>query len=310
MTTLLITLPFFAVIACGYFATWRKIIDAPGRSGLNQFVYYFALPVLTFSLMASANLRGEFEWAFVAAWLCASLALFAVALLVARAIFRLRFSFSVVFASCSVYGNTGYFGLPFIIIVFGQSASVPMIVCTTIDLAIILPLVSVLLERCSRDAGAAVLQTLIKPAKSIVTNPLIVAALLGALFSLSGLEMPETADRFVVLLGSAAAPCALFALGSSLVEGSLGPHKAQTLAISALKLVAHPIMVWATMFYLFPVNADWAKSAVIAAAMPVAVTIYVLSQQFGTYIGRTSASIVISTVLSVATLSAILGYLA
>ena len=303
MTTLLIIAPFFAVIACGYFATWRRIINSGGRSGLNQFVYYFALPVLIFSLMANADLRGEFQWLFVAAWLCASLVLFATALLIARLVFRLQFSFGVVFATASIYGNTGYFGLPFVIIAFGQEASVPVIVCTTIDLAVMLPLASVLIERSQQSARTSFFQMTRNATQSVAANPLIVAVFLGALFSLSEFALPDAVERFVSLLGSAAAPCALFALGSSLVEDSLRTHKSQTLAMSILKLIVHPALVWLSMFHLFPINAEWAVSAVFAAAMPVAVTVYVLSQQFNAYTGRTSASILISTVISVATLS-------
>lgn len=306
MTTILITVPFFAVIACGYFATRRNILNAGGRTGLNLFVYYFALPVLIFSLMAQADLRGEFQWTFVAAYGCIALLLFAVGLLIARVIFKLDFSLRIVFASGCIYGNTGYLGLPFVIIAFGQAASVPMIVCTTFDLAIMLPLASLLLERAKASSNTSLSQVYRNTARSIVQNPILIAVTLGVLFSLSGLEMPEVADRFVVLLGSAAAPCALFALGSSLDEERAEFLQWQIMAVSLIKLVIHPLLIWIAMFHLFEVDDIWGRSAIIAAAMPVAVTVYILAQQYNTYIGRTSASILISTIISVATLTLIL----
>ncbi len=306
MTTILITVPFFAVIACGYFATRRNILNAGGRTGLNLFVYYFALPVLIFSLMAQADLRGEFQWTFVAAYGCIALLLFAVGLLIARVIFKLDFSLRIVFASGCIYGNTGYLGLPFVIIAFGQAASVPMIVCTTFDLAIMLPLASLLLERAKASSNTSLSQVYRNTARSIVQNPILIAVTLGVLFSLSGLEMPEVADRFVVLLGSAAAPCALFALGSSLDEERAEFFQWQIMAVSLIKLVIHPLLIWIAMFHLFEVDDIWGRSAIIAAAMPVAVTVYILAQQYNTYIGRTSASILISTIISVATLTLIL----
>ncbi len=306
MTTLSIIAPFFAVIGCGYFAAWRGIVNSSARSGLNQFVYYFALPVLTFSLMAKADLRGEFQWLFVTAWTCASLLLFAAALLAARLIFKLKFSFATVFATASIYGNTGYLGLPFVIIAFGSEAGVPVVVCTTIDIAVILPLASALIERSQQDVRASVPRIVRNAAHSLISNPLIVAVSLGAAVSLSDLAVPDTMQRFITLLGSAAAPCALFALGSSLVEDSFRAHKSQTLAISFFKLIAHPALVWLSMYHLFAIQPGWAASAVIAAAMPVAVTVYILSQQFNAFTGRTAASILISTVFSVATLSFII----
>ncbi len=304
MTTFLIIIPFFAVIACGFFASRQGIIDSAGRTGLNRFVYYFALPVLIFSLMAQADLRGQFEWTFVVAYLSVAVTLFFLSFVVARLIFQLGRGYSVVFATACIYGNTGYFGLPFVIIAFGQDASVPVVLCTTIDLAVMLPLASVLLEKTEPSSGASNIYT--DSLLSIVKNPLIVAVVLGALFSLSGLQIPEAADRFVVLLGSAAAPCALFALGSSIDEDRADFLQAQIFVISLIKLAIHPLLVWFAMYHLFSVDADWARSAVIAASMPVAVTAYILAQQYNTYIARTSASILLSTVVSVATLAFIL----
>ncbi len=306
MTTVLITVPFFAVIACGFWATHQNILNSEGRSGLNRFVYYFALPVLIFSLMAKADLRGEFQWLFVAAYVSVSLLLFAVCLAVGRLFFQLDCNLRVVFATACVYGNTGYLGLPFVTIAFGQAASVPIVICTTVDLAVILPLASTLLARNKAAPSAGQSETYKTTAHSLLLNPLLIAVTLGVLFSLSDLEMPQVADSFFVLLGSAAAPCALFALGSSLDEDRAGFMQAEIMTISFIKLIIHPLLLWSVMFHWFPINDIWARSAVIAAAMPVAVTVYVLAQQHQTYVGRTSASILISTIFSVATLAFVL----
>ena len=306
MTAISITLPIFAVIACGLFAARRKIIDSDGQTGLNLFVYYFALPVLTFSLMANADLRAEFQGSFVAAYAFVAVVLFAASAIIARFVFRLSGEFSIVFATGSIYGNTGYFGLPFVVIAFGQQASVPMVICTTIDLAIMLPLASVLLERVQAESTPSSSQILRQAVESVLKNPLIIAAVLGAVFSLSGASLPEVADRFVVLLGSAAAPCALFALGCNMDVSRASLMQYEVFAISLIKLAVHPLLVWFAMFSLFEVDPSWGEIAVIAASMPVAVTAYVLAQRFGTYVGRTSASILLSTVVSVASLSLVL----
>jgi len=303
----LITIPFFGVIACGYFASRRNILHSAGRAGLNQFVYYFALPVLIFSLMAQADLRGEFQWGFVAAYAGAGLVLFTLSLIIARGLLRMPADAGTVFATGCIYGNTGYLGLPFVIIAFGQQASVPIVICTTFDLVVMLPLASVLVEKVKiSEPSLSDPKIYQKSLLSVVKNPLIIAVLLGALFSMSDLELPQVADRFFVLMGSAAAPCALFALGSSIDEDRSNLLHRQLWLISSLKLIVHPLLMWISMFHLFAVDAVWAKSALIAAAMPVAVTVYVLAQQHQTYVGKTSASILMSTIFSMATLSFIL----
>ena len=306
MTTILITLPFFAVIACGFFATRKNILNSEGRSGLNLFVYYFALPVLIFSLMAKADLRGEFQWEFVAAYGSVGILIFALSMVIARYVLRLEQPLQVVFATACIYGNTGYLGLPFVTIAFGDEASVPIIVCTTFDLAVMLPLASVLLERSKASSNVPLERVLRHSIVAILQNPILIAVTLGALVSISGLPLPEVGDRFFVLLGAAAAPCALFALGSSLDEDRTGLLSREMMVISIIKLVVHPVLIWFAMFELFTVDHIWGQSAVIAAAMPVAVTVYVLAQQYNTYVGRTSSSILISTIMSVATLTIVL----
>ncbi len=310
MTTILITIPFFAVIACGYVATRYKIINSAGRAGLNQFVYYFALPVLIFSLMAQADLQGEFQWTYVTAYGCVALFLFVTTLFLARLILRMKHGTSVVFATACIYGNTGYFGLPFVITAFGHEASVPVIICTTFDLAIMFPLASALFEKSvTSSSGHNTRQVFLNSILSVTKNPLIIATFLGALFSISGFQLPEVADRFIVLLATAAAPCALFALGSSMDEERANFFQYHLWVISLIKLVIHPLLIWYAMFHLFDVDASWGKSAIIAASMPVAVTAYILAQQYNTYVGRTAASILLSTVLSIGTLSFILNQL-
>lgn len=309
MTTILITAPIFAIIACGFMATHWRIINSAGRAGLNTFVYYFALPAVIFSLVANADLRGQFEWIFVIAFVFASLALFSLSLVVARKFFKLTTNYSIVFATACVYGNTGYFGLPFAIIALGQETSVVIVLCTATDLVVMLSLATILLERSRISKSATFAQMVKGTTFSIVKNPIIVSVVAGILVSISGVQFPEMGDRFFQLLGTAAAPCALFALGSSVGDRGMSSIGAQTFMISFLKLTIHPILVWFAMFHLFPVDPKWATAAVVAAAMPVAVTVYILAKQFDTYSARCSASILVSTVLSLASLSAVLYFL-
>lgn len=290
-------------------ATHWRIINSAGRAGLNTFVYYFALPAVIFSLVANADLRGQFEWVFVIAFVFASLALFSLSLVVARKFFKLTTNYSIVFATACVYGNTGYFGLPFAIIALGQEASVVIVLCTATDLVVLLTLATILLERSRISKSATFIQMVKGTIFSIVKNPIIVSVVAGILVSISGVQFLEMGDRFFQLLGTAAAPCALFALGSSVGDRGISSIGPQTFMISFLKLTIHPILVWFAMFYLFPVDPKWATAAVVAAAMPVAVTVYILAQQFDSYIARCSASILVSTVLSLASLSAVVYFL-
>lgn len=307
LTILSIIIPFFAVIACGYGAGRFSLLGDASRVGLNSFVFYFALPVLLFSLMARADIAARFDWMFVGAYLAVSVGLFVIMLAVARALFRLDIQEGAIFALSGVYGNVGYVGIPLVVVAFGHAASIPVIVCLTLDLAIMIPLAIVLIE-AQQEGGVRLRQVFSKSVLVLVKNPLIVAITLGVVVSLSGVQLPDIAANFTTLLGVAAAPCALFALGLSLVGRPLTASLVEISFITVVKLTVHPLAVWFAMFHIFVVDPDWALAAVIASTMPVAATVFVVAQQYQTYVVRSSSAILVSTALSVVTIFAFVAY--
>jgi len=114
--------------------------------------------------------------------------------------------------------------------------------------------------------------------------------------------MPVPLNEFLTLLGAAATPGALFAIGASLASKS-----AERISIagwlSFLKLVVHPLFVAFACFVLFKVEPYQAMVTVSAAALPVAGNIYILAQHYGTSPQRVSAAILVSTALSIVTVS-------
>ena len=113
------------------------------------------------------------------------------------------------------------------------------------------------------------------------------------------LPMPGPLDEFLVLLGAAATPGALFAIGASLAG-----RQARRLAASGwlgfAKLVLHPSAVGIAA-WLLGVQPFAAGVMIAAAALPVAGNVYILAQYFGVAQQRVSAAILISTIGSIAT---------
>jgi predicted permease len=131
---------------------------------------------------------------------------------------------------------------------------------------------------------------------------MIVAITLGLIWS--GLEIPIPApmNEFLTLLGAAATPGALFAIGASLATKS-----AERLSVagwlSFCKLVLHPLFVAFACFVLFRVDPYEATVVISAAALPVAGNVYILAQHYGVAPQRVSAAILVSTALSIVTVS-------
>jgi hypothetical protein len=58
--------------------------------------------------------------------------------------------------------------------------------------------------------------------------------------------------------------------------------------------------------YLFDVDPLWAKVAILGASLPVAANVFIVAKQYDTYVDRTSSAILVSTIVSVVTVSALL----
>jgi malonate transporter len=261
-------------------------------------------------VMSGAKFDEGFEWKFPAAYALVSIVLFLLAFAVAKSVFKLNTANGAIHALGGVYGNTGYVGIPLIVVVFGSSAGIPVVVCLTIDLVLMIPIAMFFIEAGSgkRESGQ-VLAIIDKTLRALSRNPLILAILAGTAVSLSGLELPAVVQGFTKLLGAAAAPCALFALGSSLFGQPVRGAFAEVSTITVVKLVVHPLLVWYAMFEVFEVNELWGFAAVLASTMPVAATVYVLAQQYDTYVARASTAILLSTAVSIISITTILAYL-
>jgi malonate transporter len=294
-----LVIPFFAVIGCGYVGA--KLIGEEGQQGLNLFVVYFALPALLFSLMARGELATYFEGNFVAAYTSTSVVLVIFAFIIFRGLYHRHRPETAILAMGAVYGNIGYMGIPVITLILGPKASVPAIIALIIDVMIIVPLMSTIIvsgsENRTRNVFRAATDSFIATSKS----PFIVAAFLGAAWSFTGLSLPNMADGFLDILATAAAPCALFALGSSLYGKPIGANISPALAVSFFKLVIHPIALYVSLTMIFSVDPEWAKPAVIAASLPVALTVYIVARQYNTLVVGASTAILLSTALSLVT---------
>jgi malonate transporter and related proteins len=140
----------------------------------------------------------------------------------------------------------------------------------------------------------------------VLVNPIIMATVLGILYSLSGLALPAVLEQTLSFIGGAAAPSALFALGASLslrrIAGSLGAAGAMV----ACKLFLHPLLAWIVFTYVLELDPSWRNAGVIFAACPVGLNVYVFAQHYDVAIETASSAILISTALAMVTITTLL----
>jgi malonate transporter len=155
------------------------------------------------------------------------------------------------------------------------------------------------------DRGRNSNKRLWSPLLTVFTRPPIIAVLAGLSVSASGIAVPVPVTSFFALLGGAFVPCALFAAGLFIASCSIRGASAEISWLVVAKLILHPLITWWLAFHVFELNALYATVAVIQAALPSGVPVFVLAQQYQTFITRSSAVIAISTAISVLTVSAL-----
>lgn len=303
MTAILdVVLPVFGIVLAGYLCGRFGLLGESSSEALNRFAYYVAMPALFFISMARVPVYEVLHWRFLAAYVGGLVGTLLVAVGAGRALFPNRLAETGLQGMAAIFANTGYMGIPLLITAFGPAGALPAIIATVLNGAVVMAIAIFIVEidvSSGRGAGGVVLDAL----KGVVRSPLVLSAALGILWSSAGIPVPEALGRFCDILGTAAPPAALFAIGLFLVGRAMTAGLAETSWLVACKLLLQPLATAAIAFLLLPMDHLWTVAVVILSALPTGSLVFVLAQQYGVYTERATAVILASTVLSVATLS-------
>lgn len=298
------TLPFFAIIGLGFGAGKTGFFPRDANAWLTRFVFYFALSAMLFKFSSGLRLADVLDWPLVLAYLSGTSVVYLIATGVA--VIRQRpIEEAAVESQCAVVGNVGFLGIPLLLALLGPGAVGPNMMVLAVDLLVFGSLIVILITG-ARD-GRMSPAILVSVGRGLITNPMIVSITLGFAWSALALPLPSPMVAFLDILGAAATPGALFAIGASLAfKNAERPAIAGWLSFA--KLVLHPAAVAIATLIVFPVDSFAAGVAIAAAALPVAGNVYILAQHYGVAPARVSASILISTALSVVTVSAVIAW--
>lgn len=300
------TVPFFALIALGYWAGRTRFFSEEATAYLTKFVFYFALTAMLFRFSANLSFADIWYPDLIMGYLLGTMTVYIIATIVGM-LRGLDVATTAVEAQCAAIGNVGFLGVPMLALILGDGAVSVIVTALAVDLIVFSSLIVILITG-SRDKrfSPAILGTV---ALGLVKNPMIVAITLGLCWSALALPIPAPMNDFLAILGGAATPGALFAIGASLATKS-----AERLSIagwlSFCKLILHPALVAIGVLYFFPVDPYTAAVVISAAALPVAGNVYILAQHYGVAPHRVSATILISTVVSILTVSFVIGLVA
>lgn len=300
-----LVLPFFGLIFLGFLVARITRQPVAELGWLTTFVIYVALPALFFQLLAKTPFERLTEWAFILGAVFSTfvifLAMFSASVIASRG----ELAESTIKSLAAAYGNIGYMGPGVALLAFGPEAAVPVALIFCFE-NIMHFTIAPMMMALAGDRSGGLLLAVRDVMRKILLHPFIIATAAGVAAAYVELRTPVPVERLLEYLSSAAAPCALFAMGVTLALRSLKRVPRELVPIAFLKLVLHPLACYVVLSFVGDFSETWMFSAVLLAALPTATNVFVIAQQYGVWVERASASVLLTTLMSVATVTALL----
>ncbi len=297
-----VILPFFGLIALGFGAVRFMRLPGPGVSGLNLFVYYFAMPAWFFGHVAGTPFREIEHWSFLVAATFATYCAFAIAFSLGALINRGNVPEATIEGLAGSYANIGYMAPALTVAALGPAAGAPTALVFAFDHALLFTIVPLMmaLGGTTRTNGSTMGRDILR---RVFLHPFVIAAAAGFVFSLAGIALPDPVEGVIGALSDAAAPIALFAVGASLAQRRARRVTVEVPAVLLVKLVVHPLIVYLLLTWIGGYDRTWVHAAVLMAALPPAANLLAVAQKYDSYKDQAVAIFLLGTAVSVITLT-------
>lgn len=288
---LTVNIPVFALIAIGYACARFDWLSERAGEGLSDFVFVVATPALVLRTMINATLPDAQPWGYWASYFLGVAIVWLAAMLAAQILHKRSYRESVVAGFSAGQANTVLVGIPVILKAYGDAGAVPLFLLIAVHLPVQMTAATLLFE------GRKGLH-LAQIARRLVLHPILLSLACGVALRAIDFAPPTPARLVIDGLAGAAVPCALVAMGLALRHYGIRADLAQTSGVVALKLLAHPALVYLFAFHVFDMPRVWAGVAVLFAAMPTGVNAFLFAARYKTAESLASSAIALSTGLA------------
>ena len=295
--------PVFLLIAAGFVAGRREWIRADAVKDLSNLVFLLLIPALLFRTMSNVHVE-QLDLRPLAAYFLAALALLGVSMALRG--FNCR---SVVLGLAGVFSNMVMIGITLIGLAYGQQGLVTLLTLVSVHALILLTVGSIVLElaaaRAARQSGGEaphVLATAWSAFKGSLIHPIPLPIMCGLLFAQTGWTLPGVVDKPLQLLGNAFGPLSLVLVGVSLARTPMAGHWRPALVVTLSKNLVLPLLVGLSA-WAFGITGLQLAVMVVAAGLPIGANVFLFAQRYNVVQDLTTASMGVSTVVSLFTLS-------
>jgi malonate transporter and related proteins len=299
-----ITGPIYLSIAVGFAATRRGMFSKPDGQVLGRFVLNFALPAMLFNTLSQRDFSEVLNPNYLIAYGLGSLCSFALGFAVWRVWRKKPLTESGMVAMGVSCSNSGYVGYPILLQFLGPAAGVGLALTVLIENLVTIPLALAIAES-GETAHLSWQRTVFESIKRMIKLPMMQAIVLGFVFYMWGVHLPDVLSKTVNLFAASTAAIALFVNGGSLVGMRVVGLIQEVRWIAVGKLVVHPLAVGCMLMVVGPIEQSLKISAVLLAGMPMLGIYPLLAQRHGQE-GFCAAALLVTTVASFFTISLIL----
>ncbi|MEH0842040.1 AEC family transporter [Micromonospora sp. CPCC 205711] len=286
--------PIWVLTGLGWWIGRRRLLGAEAERVLGAFVFRLAMPAALFTTLSRTRLAVHPR--ALAAFAVSTFVTMGVAFVLGAVLRHRPVGEATIAAMAAGYVNSANLGIPVALQVLGDAAFLTEVLL--FQVLVVTPVILVLLDR---GAGRP-----LRPGRLLtlpLRNPVIAGPALGALCSGLDWQPPQLVAAPLALLGAAAVPTALVALGLSLTGAGPRPGgKGEVAVLSGLKLLAQPLVAWSVGLLAGVGRADL-LALVVCAALPTAQNTYIFAREYGGGQAVARETVIATTALSMVTLA-------
>lgn len=296
-------MPVFLLMVFGMALRRLRVIDDVFASRMNSFVFHVALPVLLFDDISSIDVHGGWDGGFVAA--CFAFTLASIAVVEGLSSVLRAKELRGEFVQASYRSSAALLGVALMQNMYGSSDMAALMIVGAVPLYNVAAVVALTF---SGPNGAHAVDTRALARKSlrgIATNPIIIGIAVGFVWALSGVSMPQVAQSLVTSVGGLATPLGLIAMGAMFDIRRAAGHLALAGGASFIKLVGLAALFLPAAIACGFRGEELATMAIMFGS-PTTVSCFVMARALGHEGVLSSATVMITTLGSAFTLTAML----
>ncbi len=282
--------PICCMILLGFMLCRWGVLDKTSAGRLNSLAFYVLIPCNLFSTLYKADLRSTVDMPLVLLSMLGTAAIVLVLCLTVPRFIR-NGGRCGEFIQGVYRGNTAILGIPLIANLYGDSATALLAMPFSLMMIfynVSAPIILAVYSGAEKPDPKATL-------KKVVTNPFLISAALGVLFSLLRIPVPVFLDKTITSIGATGSCLALIALGGVTELADFKDAGKQAFVASALRLVVFPLIMLA-IGVLMGMRNEQLAVLICFFCTPTAVGSYVLAQNI-TKDGTLARQILILTTL-------------